>query len=279
MSVFWFIFGNSSRQFLCGLNQRCDTQPVFALVWLKCQHDSGSRGASGALQEGGQMELLIRGFSFLSAPLIDFGCMNPLSPCLFFFLCPPQFVCLFVWLADWVQTIFLQCTGHLLPILSYSLFSLFYFIVYFAPFYAARNANFTAIPCGIPKCVFYRQIVLFKCFLPRQHLLNGPVVSLLMHPLGWASEDEAAGPRDQAVYGQSGGRRAKVVENHIRHWCRKSAAEERTGSGKVERKGCAWVWYLGEGFAPVATHLPCYNDAKFNLSSKKNSSLGAFQTY
>lgn len=37
--------------------------------------------------------------------------------------------------------------------------------------------------------------------------------------------------------------------------------------------------YLGEGFALVAIHLPYYNDAKFNLSSRKDSSLGAFQTY
>lgn len=127
-SVFWFILGNSGRQFLCWLNQWCGTQDVFALIWLKRQHGSGSRGARRALQEGSQMELLIRGFSYLSAPMIGLGCMNPLSLCRCFFLCVPQFVCLFFWLADWVQTIITQCTSHF--VLFSLLFSLYFHLLF-----------------------------------------------------------------------------------------------------------------------------------------------------
>lgn len=174
--VFLFILGNSSRQFLCWLNQRCGTQDVFALIWLKRQHGSDSRGARGALQEGGQIEILIRRFSFLSAPTIGLGCTNPLSLRLLFFSLPLQFVCLFFGLADWVQSIIIQCrtlTHHFVP------FS-FLFFVFYCLFWAARNVSFPVIPGGNLKCVFYRQIVLFKCFLPRWLYLNGPVISLLM---------------------------------------------------------------------------------------------------
>lgn len=99
---------------------------MFALIWLKRQHGSGSRGARRALQEGSQMELLIKGFSYLSAPMIGLGCMN-------LFLFAAVSFCVYLSLSAYFFGWQIGCkllSYNALPILSYSLFSSLSIFVY-----------------------------------------------------------------------------------------------------------------------------------------------------
>lgn len=140
---------------------------MFALIWLKRQHGSGSRGARGTLQEASQMELLIRSFSFYLPSRIGLGCLNLFSLSLFLvvsaLICLP-IIYLFIALHIGFLTIKMcrALTSHFVLFSPLSIFFIFFILLLFK---LLGMFNLSAIPTGILKCVVYRQIVLFKCFL------------------------------------------------------------------------------------------------------------------
>lgn len=155
MSAFLFILGNSIWQFLCWLNQWCGTQDVFALIWLKRQHGSGSRGEKTSSPGGKPDGATDRGF-YLFMCSNDKSWMHEPSFSLSLFLFVSASVRLPIFFpagrlsTNYYHTMQGTLTSHFIP-----------FSLSFHCLFCSRNVNFTTIPVGILKCVLY---VVKKCF-------------------------------------------------------------------------------------------------------------------